>query len=148
MRLRAINVYSSFLGEATLTKERTGFLRKESDFLDYELCKTIKYINNSYCKQLNIHCTENISAIVISRYDEDGYPVIDLPFSLDDYNNKSDSEKGLFWIKSLKDIFSFLIQQYEFDEEKVSAFIDYLEDKYSKSNSYEEIKAKLLQMTH
>ena len=33
MKLRAINVFSAFLGDLEKTKERTALIRKESDFL-------------------------------------------------------------------------------------------------------------------
>lgn len=138
MRLKAINVYSSFLGEELATKERTGFLRKEADFLDYELCKSIKYINNSYCKQLNLCCNENTNQVVLGQYVSEGYPKIDLPFDFDDYISKTDFERGLFWINALKYVFTLLMEQYEFDGEKVYTFISYLEDKYSK-NMFDEL---------
>ena len=32
MRLRAINIFSAFLGDSEKIKERTGLLRKDSDF--------------------------------------------------------------------------------------------------------------------
>lgn len=143
MRLRAINVYSSFLGEEHKTKDRTGFLREESDFLYHELYKTTKYINNNYCKQLNLCCNENVNGIVLGSYDSDGYPQIELPFCMDNYMKKTAFEKGLFWVNSLKEVLYLLAEQYEFDEEKVKIFINYLENKYSNSDSYEKIKSLL-----
>jgi len=145
MRLRAINIYSSFLGDSNKTRERTGFLRQESDFLDYEFYKRVKYINNDYCKQLNIACNENINGIIIGKPDFDGYPRIEIPFNINDYSMKSCYEKGLYWIKALREIFSTLITQYEFDKEKTEYFLSYLEEKYSEINMYEKIKKDIQQ---
>lgn len=143
MRLKAINIYSSFLGDSAVTRERTGFLRQESDFLHYELCKTIKYINNSYCKQLNIECNENIQNIIIGQFAYCGYPQIELPFNFDNYNRKTAYERGQFWIKSLREIFSALIKKYEFEDEKIEVFFKHLNEKYSNPDMYERIKREI-----
>ena len=36
MRLRAINVFSAYIGDSEETRRRTGLLRKDSDFLYVE----------------------------------------------------------------------------------------------------------------
>lgn len=143
MRLKSINIYSSYLGDSAITRERTCFLRQESDFLDYEFCKAIKYINNNYCKQLNIECNENIQNIIIGRFVDCGYPQVELPFSFDDYNRKTAYEKGQFWIKSLREIFFVLSGNYEFEDEKIEIFFDHLNEKYNNNDIYERIKREL-----
>ena len=143
MRLKSINIYSSYLGDTAVTRERTGFLRQESDFLNYVFCKEIKYINNNYCKQLNIECNENVPNVVIGRFDVSGYPHIELPFIFDDYVRKTAYEKGQFWIKSLREIFFALSEKYEFEDEKIEVFFNHLNEKYNSTNMYEKVKREL-----
>lgn len=143
MRLKAINIFSSFLGTPFDTRKRTRFLREEAEFLDYELYKTVKYIDNTYCKQLNIECDENINDIIIGAPSFDGYPTTKLPFHLDEYNCKTNYQKGMFWINSLKEIFSLLIKGYEFDKDKIERFLTYLESKYDDDYIYENVRTEL-----
>ena len=143
MRLKSINIYSSYLGDIAITRERTGFLRQEADFLDYELYKTVKYINNNYCKQLNIECNENIQNIIIGNFEDSGYPQIELPFNYDNYNKKTNYERGQFWISSLREVFLSLIEKYEFEDGKIEDFLRYLSEKYSQIDMYEKIKQEI-----
>lgn len=56
MRLRAINIFSAYLGDEEETKARTRLLRQEADFLDDEFCCKVKFYDNEFCKQLNLEC--------------------------------------------------------------------------------------------
>lgn len=52
MRLRAINIFSAFLGDSEKTKERTGLLRKDSDFLYLEYYNVVRYCDNDFYKAI------------------------------------------------------------------------------------------------
>ena len=85
MRLRAINVYSAFLGDLEKTKERTALIRKESDFLYLEYYNVVRYCNNEFIKQLNVSCDENAKEIAVSAKNSDGYSIIIMPFNFSSY---------------------------------------------------------------
>ena len=53
MRLRAINIFSAFLGDLEKTKERTVLIRKESDFLYLEYYNVVRYCDNDFIKKFN-----------------------------------------------------------------------------------------------
>ena len=55
MRLRAINIFSAFLGDSEKTKERIGLLRKDSDFLYLEYYNVVRYCDNDFIKQLTLN---------------------------------------------------------------------------------------------
>ena len=76
MRLRAINIFSAFLGDLEKTKERTVLIRKESDFLYLEYYNVVRYCDNDFIKQLNVECDENAKEIAVSLKASDGYSVI------------------------------------------------------------------------
>ena len=65
MRLKSINVYSDYLGDSDKTKALTRELRFDSDFLDHVFYDKIKYVNNSYLKQLNMCCSSSVLEICI-----------------------------------------------------------------------------------
>ena len=67
MRLKSINVFSDYLGGEKNTKTRTGILRADSDFLDYVFCVKIKYVDNSYLRQLNICCSPSVKEICVNQ---------------------------------------------------------------------------------
>lgn len=69
MRLRAINIFSAFLGDLEKTKERTVLIREESDFLYLEYYNVVRYCDNDFIKQLNVECDENAKEIAVSLND-------------------------------------------------------------------------------
>ena len=89
MRLRAINIFSAFLGDLEKTKERTVLIRKESDFLYLEYYNVVRYCDNDFIKQLNVECNENAKEIAVSLKASDGYSVITMPFNFSLYQTLS-----------------------------------------------------------
>ena len=77
MRLRAINIYSAFLGDLEKTKERTALIRKESDFLYLEYYNVVRFCNNEFIKQLNVSCDENAKEIAVRERNSDGQIFVD-----------------------------------------------------------------------
>lgn len=100
MRLRAINIFSAFLGDLEKTKERTVLIRKESDFLYLEYYNVVRYCDNDFIKQLNVECGENAKEIAVSLKASDGYSVITMPFNFSLYQTLSTEEKNVFSLTS------------------------------------------------
>ena len=96
MRLRAINIFSAFLGDLEKTKERTVLIRKESDFLYLEYYNVVRYCDNDFIKQLNVECDENAKEIAVRLKASDGYSVITMPFNISLYQTLSTEEKMFF----------------------------------------------------
>ena len=133
MRLRAINVYSAFLGDLEKTKERTALIRKESDFLYLEYYNVVRYCNNEFIKQLNVSCDENAKEIAVSAKNSDGYSVITMPFNFSSYQILSSEEKNAFWVKEISKVFNFVLPLMKCEsDKKIIDFIDYLKEKYIK----------------
>lgn len=133
MRLRAINVYSAFLGDLEKTKERTALIRKESDFLYLEYYNVVRYCNNEFIKQLNVSCDENAKEIAVSAKNSDGYSVITMPFNFSSYQILSSEEKNAFWVKEISKVFNFVLPLMKCEsDKKIVDFIDYLKEKYIK----------------
>lgn len=133
MRLRAINVYSAFLGDLEKTKERTALIRKESDFLYLEYYNVVRYCNNEFIKQLNVSCDENAKEIAVSVKNSDGYSVITMPFNFSSYQILSSEEKNAFWVKEISKVFNFVLPLMKCEsDKKIVDFIDYLKEKYIK----------------
>ena len=133
MRLRAINVYSAFLGDLEKTKERTALIRKESDFLYLEYYNVVRYCNNEFIKQLNVSCDENAKEIAVSAKNSDGYSVITMPFNFSSYSILSSEEKNAFWVKEISKVFNFVLPLMKCEsDKKIVDFIDYLKEKYIK----------------
>ena len=85
----------------------------------------------------------HITILIIGASSFDGYLTTKLPFHLDEYNCKTNYQKGMFWINSLKEIFSLLIKDYEFDKDKIERFLTYLESKYDDDYIYENVRTEL-----
>ena len=133
MRLRAINVYSAFLGDLEKTKERTALIRKESDFLYLEYYNVVRYCNNEFIKQLNVSCDENAKEIAVSAKNSDGYSVITMPFNFSSYQILSSEEKNAFWVKEISKVFNFVLPLMKCEsDKKIVDFLDYLKEKYIK----------------
>ena len=132
MRLRAINVFSAFLGDSDKTKERTGLLREDSDFLYMEYYSVVRYCDNDFLKQLNIECDENAEEIAVKRKTIDGYPVISMPFRFSSYQSLSDEDKKVFWVKEIENVFRFVLPLMNCNSDKITDFINYLKKKYKR----------------
>lgn len=126
MRLKAINVFSDYLGDEKQTKERTKELRKESDFLHNVFCDKIGYIENDFLKQLNISCSPSIKEICIRQDYLAGYPTIAIPFDYLMYCELDDKEKADYWTDRIIEIFCFLKPKMNCKEEKMDLYIDCL----------------------
>ena len=111
MRLKSINVYSDFLGDPEKTKERTGELRADSDFLDYIFWHKTKYVDNAYLRQLNLCCSPAATDICISSELSEGYPQISVPFDHSAYVKMNEEEKETYWINTIEAVFKFLEQK-------------------------------------
>lgn len=133
MRLRTINVFSAYIGKTDTTKARTKLLRADSDFLDYEYARVVKYCDNDFCKQLNIACDENASEMFISEKGLDGYPTISIPFDFLSYQKISPKDKKLFWVGKIKEVFDFLYPMMNCDTRKIEGYIEMLFEKYQGS---------------
>lgn len=133
MRLRAINIYSAFLGDLEKTKERTALIRKESDFLYLEYYNVVRFCNNEFIKQLNVSCDENAKEIVVRERNSDGYSVITMPFNFSSYQTLSLEEKNAFWVEEIIKVFNFVLPLMKCEsDKKIIDFIDYLKEKYIK----------------
>ena len=133
MRLRAINIYSAFLGDLEKTKERTALIRKESDFLYLEYYNVVRFCNNEFIKQLNVSCDENAKEIEVRERNSDGYSVITMPFDFSSYQTLSLEEKNAFWIEEIIKVFNFVLPLMKCEsDKKIIDFIDYLKEKYIK----------------
>lgn len=131
MRLRAINIFSAFLGDSEKTKERTGLLRKDSDFLYLEYYNVVRYCDNDFIKQLNVECNEKAKEIAVTLKLSDGYSVITMPFNFSLYQSLSPEDKKFFWVKEITKIFNFVLPLMNCkSNKKISDFINYLNDKY------------------
>ena len=112
MRLRAINIFSAFLGDLKKTKERTVLIRKESDFLYLEYY--------------------NAKEIAVSLKASDGYSVITMPFNFSLYQTLSTEEKNVFWVEEITKVFNFVLPLMKCkSDKKIIDFIDYLNEKYN-----------------
>ncbi len=133
MRLRAINIYSAFLGDLEKTKERTALIRKESDFLYLEYYNVVRFCNNEFIKQLNVSCDENAKEIAVRERNSDGYSVITMPFNFSSYQTLSLEEKNAFWVEEIIKVFNFVLPLMKCEsDKKIIDFIDYLKEKYIK----------------
>ena len=133
MRLRAINIYSAFLGDLEKTKERTALIRKESDFLYLEYYNVVRFCNNEFIKQLNVSCDENAKEIAVRERNSDGYSVITMPFDFSSYQTLSIEEKNAFWVEEIIKVFNFVLPLMKCEsDKKIIDFIDYLKEKYIK----------------
>lgn len=131
MRLRAINIFSAFLGDLEKTKERTGLLRKDSDFLYLEYYNVVRYCDNDFIKQLNVECDEKAKEIAVTLKLSDGYSVITMPFNFSLYQSLSTEDKKFFWVKEITKVFNFVLPLMNCkSNKKISDFINYLNDKY------------------
>lgn len=131
MRLRAINIFSAFLGDSEKTKERTGLLRKDSDFLYLEYYNVVRYCDNDFIKQLNVECDEKAKEIAVTLKLSDGYSVITMPFNFSLYQSLSTEDKKIFWVKEITKVFNFVLPLMNCkSNKKISDFINYLNDKY------------------
>lgn len=141
MRLKSINVFSEYLGEENKTKERTGELRKDSEFLDYTFCKQIKYVDNDIFKQLNISCSPTVKNINVECPLVDGYPVINLPFDYNKYCELDYNDKKAFWIDSIAEILLFLKPVMNCKNERIEIYINQLRE--LSENEIKEIEDKI-----
>lgn len=133
MRLRAINIYSAFLGDLEKTKERTALIRKESDFLYLEYYNVVRFCNNEFIKQLNVSCDENAKEIAVRERNSDGYSVITMPFDFSSYQTLSLEEKNAFWVEEIIKVFNFVLPLMKCEsDKKIIDFMDYLKEKYIK----------------
>ena len=133
MKLRAINVFSAFLGDLEKTKERTALIRKESDFLYLEYYNVVRFCNNEFIKQLNVSCDENAKEIAVRERNSDGYSVITMPFDFSSYQTLSLEEKNAFWVEEIIKVFNFVLPLMKCEsDKKIIDFIDYLKEKYIK----------------
>ena len=133
MKLRAINVFSAFLGDLEKTKERTALIRKESDFLYLEYYNVVRFCNNEFIKQLNVSCDENAKEIAVRERNSDGYSVITMPFDFSSYQTLSLEEKNAFWVAEIIKVFNFVLPLMKCEsDKKIIDFIDYLKEKYIK----------------
>lgn len=133
MRLRAINIYSAFLGDLEKTKERTSLIRKESDFLYLEYYNVVRYCDNEFIKQLNVRCDENAKKIVVNEKNSDGYSEITMPFNFSSYQTLSTEEKKTFWAEEITKVFNYVLPLMKCESnKKIIDFLDYLKEKYSK----------------
>lgn len=130
MRLRAINVFSAYLGDSEKTKEKTRLLRNDSDFLCAEYYKVVKYCDNDFIKQLNIECDENAQEIAVKVEHLNGYSVISMPFRISSYQSLSDEDKKVFWVKEIEKIFHFVLPLMNCKSSKIVDFTNYLNEKY------------------
>ena len=129
MRLKSINVYSEYLGDADITRDRTRELRLDSDFLDFIFEKNVKYIDNKYLKQLNIKCSDSAPKISIYSELEPGYPEIEIPFDFDSYNDLDEKGKVLFWIKTMERVLLFLKPKMDCKDVDINNYIELLHEK-------------------
>lgn len=133
MRLRAINIFSAFLGDLEKTKERTVLIRKESDFLYLEYYNVVRYCDNDFIKQLNVRCDENTKEIEVSEKSSDGYSVITMPFNFSSYQTLSSEDKNAFWVEEISKVFNFVLPLMKCkSDKKIIDFINYLKEKYIK----------------
>lgn len=130
MRLRAINIFSAFIGDSEETQRRTRSLRKDSDFLYREYYNVVRYCDNDFLKQLNIECDENTEEIAVKLKSKDGYPIISVPFQFSSYQILSAEEKEFFWVKKIEDVFWFVLPLMNCNSDKITDFINYLNEKY------------------
>lgn len=129
MRLRAINVYSAYLGDSEKTKKMTRRLREDSYFLYCDLYSVIKFVDNNLMKQLNIACDQNTDKISIQG-SPDGYPQVFVPFDYQEYKALSDTKKKAFWVKQVLEIFEFLAPLMIYDAQKLDKYTTYLKETY------------------
>lgn len=131
MRLRAINIFSAFLGDLEKTKERTALIRKESDFLYLEYYNIVRYFDNDFIKQLNVECDENAKEIAVSLKVSDGYSVITMPFNFSLYQSLSPEDRKVFWVQEITKVFNFVLPLMNCkSDKKIIDFITYLNEKY------------------
>ena len=130
MRLRAINIYSAYLGNEDDTKRRTRQLRRDADFLDYEFAEKVRFYDNDFCRQLNIACDERATEILISNSGIEGYPTVTIPFDFSVYEGLTETDRKIYWVKKIKRIFIFLSDKMNGKAQKIRDFIEYLENKY------------------
>ena len=128
MRLKSINVYSDYLGDSKKTKERTLVLRSDSEFLDYIFSEKIKYVNNSYLRQLNVCCSPSAAEMIISSELSEGYPQVSVPFDYSKYLKLRAEEKEAYWINLIELVFIFLAPKMKCESGKIDQYISCLRE--------------------
>ncbi|MBR5992914.1 MAG: hypothetical protein IK018_03825 [Lachnospiraceae bacterium] len=134
MRLKSINVYSDYLGDTEKTRERTGQLRADSNFLDFVFAQKLKYIDNAYLKQLNIKCSDSAQNIRVYSELSPGYPEIVIPFDFDSYSGMDEKEKESFWIKTIEKALLFLKPKMNCKDEDINNYIELLNEKMNQGS--------------
>ena len=123
MLLKSINVYSDYLGDSKKTKERTIVLRSDSEFLDYIFSDKIKYVNNSYLRQLNVCCSPSAAEMIISSELSEGYPQVSVPFDYSKYMKLGAEEKDEYWINLIERVFIYLAPKMKCEDGKIDQYI-------------------------
>lgn len=123
MRLKSINVYSDYLGDSGKTKQRTGELRSDSDFLDYVFSREIKYVDNMYLRQLNVCCSSAAQEICVRSELSEGYPEIVIPVDYPGYAAMNEDDKDIFWINTIEKVFRFLEPRMKCKNDKLTTYI-------------------------
>lgn len=97
MRFNSINIYSAYRGEESETKCITRLIRDDSAHVCDLYLRLLHYYDNNHCKSLNIACDENSKEIFLEKFYE-GFPIVHIPFSLDDYKKLEGISISEYWL--------------------------------------------------
>lgn len=107
MRFCSINIFSGEQFDGNRKKELTKKLRNESNCVVEAYLKLFKYYNNENCISLNISCDEEIDKVFIEELAK-GYPILHIPFDLNDYIKTQEHDKNKFWLGVVHDSIKYV----------------------------------------
>lgn len=115
MRFHSINIFSGEQLDGNRKKELTGMLRKDSNYVIDSYLKSFIYYNNENCISLNISCDEGIDNAFIEEFSK-GYPILHIPFSLDNYIQIRECDKNKFWIDIVYDSIKYVCSIWNWEQ--------------------------------
>ena len=130
MRFCSINIYSGEEKDGDRKRKLTGMLRRDSDHVVDLYLQSFKYYNNDICISLNIECDEKIDTpFVEPKILQKGYPVLHIPFDLNNYCAISD--KSSHWMKVIRDSIDYVCELWDWDK----SFFDDVYGRFSQALS-------------
>lgn len=124
MRFCSINIFSGEQVDGNRKKELTKMFRNDSDRVVDAYLKSFKYYNNENCISLNISCDEEIDKVFIEQFLE-GYPILHVPFNLNDYIKIKEKDKNAYWLGIVRNSIEYVCGIWSWER-------SFFEDVYSK----------------
>ena len=115
MRFCSINIFSGEQFDGNRKKELTQVLRNDSDCVVDAYLKSFKYYDNTNCVSLNISCDEDINKAFIEEFSK-GYPILHIPFDLNEYIKVQECNKNKFWLNVIYDSIKYVSNVWDWEQ--------------------------------